>query len=83
VTACREKFNDVSEEYTASIFRVEEKSKQVPSRKDVAEGASICLLRPVEKCLGLLFDPEDGRDTFLRNGGANVPDYTASHPKRW
>jgi hypothetical protein len=31
--------------------------------------------------LGLLFDPEDGRNTFSRNMDKLMPDYTASHPK--
>jgi hypothetical protein len=31
----------------------------------------------------LVFDPEDGGDTFLRNVGCISTDYTASHPRRW
>jgi hypothetical protein len=37
--------------------------------------ASSCLL-------GLLFSPEDGNSTFIRNNGKLLPDYTVSHPKR-
>jgi hypothetical protein len=30
----------------------------------------------------LIFDPEDGGDTLLRNMGSNT-DYTALYPRRW
>jgi hypothetical protein len=34
-------------------------------------------------CLhGLLFDPEDGGNTFVRNVGKLLPDYITSHPRR-
>jgi hypothetical protein len=32
--------------------------------------------------LGLLFDPEDGGNTFLKNAGSLSPDYTALNYKR-
>jgi hypothetical protein len=32
--------------------------------------------------LGLIFDPEDGGDTFLRNVSSHT-DYTALYPRRW
>jgi hypothetical protein len=32
--------------------------------------------------LGLLFDPEDGGDTFLRKVSEFLPDYTALHFRR-
>jgi hypothetical protein len=30
----------------------------------------------------LIFDPEDGSDTFLKNVGSYA-DYTTQHPRRW
>jgi hypothetical protein len=36
-------------------------------------------LRPF--MLGLLFDPKEGENTFFRNVGERVPDYTALHPR--
>jgi hypothetical protein len=32
---------------------------------------------------GLLFDPEDGISTLIRNVGKLLPDYTASRQRRW
>jgi hypothetical protein len=32
--------------------------------------------------LGLIFDPEDGGDNFLRNVGWLSADYTALYPRR-
>jgi hypothetical protein len=33
--------------------------------------------------LGLLFDPEDGDDTFLKNASEFVLNYTALQSRRW
>jgi hypothetical protein len=42
-----------------------------------------CGLLHVSFLLGLLFDPEDGRNLFLRNVGLLLPDYTAVYPRKW
>jgi hypothetical protein len=47
-------------EYTASIFRVKEKSTQQISKHNFPPPSSRSLL-------GFLFDPEDGNYIFLRN----------------
>jgi hypothetical protein len=49
--------NQLSEEYVASIFRIEEQMKQETS------------VRKVGSRYLLFFDPEDGDDMFLRNVG--------------
>jgi hypothetical protein len=54
-------FPDISEECTASIFRVDEKKSKLPTRS--------------RQLPGLLFSPEDGGGTFLQNIGENLPDY--------
>jgi hypothetical protein len=52
---------DISEEYIASIFRV--------------EVFATCLHAGL--LFGLFFDPEVGCDMFLRNFGSHSTDYTA------
>jgi hypothetical protein len=32
---------------------------------------------------GVFYDLEDGDNTFLRNVGEHIPDYTKSHPRRF
>jgi hypothetical protein len=56
---------DDSEEYIASIFRPEEKDKHKTSLKY----SFSCWLLHAGFLLGLLFNPEDGGDMFLRNVG--------------
>jgi hypothetical protein len=49
--------SDVSEEYIASIFRIEEYAKPDDSTLQA------------DHLLGLFFGPDDGGDMFLRNVG--------------
>jgi hypothetical protein len=44
--------------------------------------SAVCCLLHVDFLLGLLFNPEDVGDMFLRNVGCLSPDYTALYPKR-
>jgi hypothetical protein len=75
---------NVSEEYIASIFRVEEKKFQRDHASKQVARSLFCL--PPAYLLVLLkfffFYPEDGGDMFLRNVGCISTDYTASHPRR-
>jgi hypothetical protein len=68
-------YSHVSKEHTASLFRVADWVKEVPSKKPR------CLLL-ASRLLGLLFDPDDGGDMFLRNVCKFLTDYTSSHPRR-
>jgi hypothetical protein len=57
---------DVSEEHVASIFRVEQYSKQETTMESMG---SACYLLRAGFLLGLFSDPEDGGDMFFRNIG--------------
>jgi hypothetical protein len=54
------------------------KSKQ--SKKPTEAGGKHLLY--VDFLLHLLFDPEEGSDTFFRNIHGLLPDYTASHSRK-
>jgi hypothetical protein len=55
---------NVSEEHTASIFRVEEEAKQETSLKTGGkQRAAFTLI----SCSAYFFDPEDGGDMFLQH----------------
>jgi hypothetical protein len=43
--------------------------------------SSVCYLLHAGFMLGVLFDPEDGGDIFLRNVGRLSTDYTALYPE--
>jgi hypothetical protein len=62
---------DVSEAHIAPNFKVKEQTMQ----ELMLPSASACF------SLGLLVDPEDGGDIFLRNVGLS-PNYTVLQPKR-
>jgi hypothetical protein len=68
---------EVSEERSDSIFKVENISREGASRKL----GDACRLRLVGPLPGMLFNPETGSSTFLRNCGEILLDYTASHPR--
>jgi hypothetical protein len=59
---------------------VEEYAKQETSKKQVGN-LSACHLLLTGFLLGLLFDPEDGDDMFLRRVGI-FPNYAALRPQR-
>jgi hypothetical protein len=59
-------FTEVSEENTASISTVEQQTKQ----------SDVCLLL-TSYLIGLLFDIEDGGNTWFRNVCERLPDYIA------
>jgi hypothetical protein len=63
---------DVSEECTASISLSERNPSMERKRK---QGDSLFL--------GLLLDPEDRNNIFLRNVSKLLPEYTVSHPGRY
>jgi hypothetical protein len=63
------KLTNISEVCTIPIFRIEEEAKH-----------AICKNLLLVSCL--LFDPEDGGSTFVRNFGVLIPDYTALHLRR-
>jgi hypothetical protein len=56
---------DVSEKNFASICRLEKQASQETKAKKVASRA----LFHAGLLLGLFFNPEDGGDVFLQNGG--------------
>jgi hypothetical protein len=55
---------------------------QVASRKQAARRALLATCIHADLLLGLLFDPEDGSDIFLRNVGRLSTDYTALYSRR-
>jgi hypothetical protein len=61
----------VSEECITSVFRIENQSSRKPARSRWLDILSL-----------LIFDPEDGGDTFLRNVGSHRH-YTVLYPRRW
>jgi hypothetical protein len=70
--------------YIAYFVRVEDKVRQETSMKQaerISRNRSRTLLHD-GLLLGLLFDPEDGDDMFLRRVCRLSPDCTASHPRR-
>jgi hypothetical protein len=54
-------------------------SKNKPSKKPAA---LLATYYHAGFLLGLLFDPEDGGDTFLRNVASLLTDYMALYPRR-
>jgi hypothetical protein len=46
------------------------------------EGSDYCSIL-AGRLLGLLFNPDNGRDTFLRNIVEHVSDYTAVHATKY
>jgi hypothetical protein len=74
MTPCSPLKIDVSEEHIAYIFRAEEQTEQ--------ETSSACYLCQVGFLLGLLFDPDDDGEIFLRNVGRLTTDYMALYPRR-
>jgi hypothetical protein len=82
----RWKSTDVSEEHIASIFRVEETANQETNMEQTASRAQIVrnngLLSLVPASFyGLLFDPEDESNMFVRNVSWLSPDYMALYPR--
>jgi hypothetical protein len=57
-------------------------SKNKPSKKQRESRAMCATCSHSGFLLGLLFDPEDGGDIFLRNVGLISTDYTALYPRR-
>jgi hypothetical protein len=73
----RWKSTDVSEEYVAHIFGVEEKAEQETNVKAKCKQRFRAGL-----FLGLHFNPDDGDDMFLQNVCWLSTDYTALYPRR-
>lgn len=71
-----QKFTDVSQELTASSFRVEEKTEERNKQAAVVNKDAIILLFIC--LLGLLY-PEIGGSRLLRNVGKLLPNYTELH----
>jgi hypothetical protein len=64
----------------ASIFSIEEQTKQEACKEAASDSASWLLLANVS--LGLLFDPEDGSNSFLQNICKHPPVYMMLHSGR-
>jgi hypothetical protein len=71
------------EKNVISIFRVENQPSKKAARADVPADSlfylATCSLWFLAR---LIFDPEDGGDTFLRSVGSYT-DYTALYLRRW
>jgi hypothetical protein len=68
----------------ASTFRVEKISWAINQHEVRWQAELFCCPHalPLVSCSTYFFDPEDGKDLFLRNVGWHLTDYTALYPRR-
>jgi hypothetical protein len=67
---------DVSEEHTASVFRVKQTRRVTCKREAERAGRR-------EPWLSRIKQPDDGGSTIFEIVCKLLPDHTASHPRRW